>query len=387
MTAHSAFDAARLERIAGVFEADVERGRIPGAVVLVARGGEPVFHRALGYRDRAANASLETSTIFRGASMTKPLVSVAALMLVEEGKLQLWEPVAAYLPEFGEVKVGLEGAAPVRPMTVQDLFRHTAGFTLELFGSTPIHAAYRAAGLIDRNQTNAEMVRKLAALPLLHQPGTTFEYGMSHDVLGAVVEKVSGLELDAFLAERIFAPLGMRDTGFALAPSERGRLAEALRWPPGIEAVVYDPDLPQRWYSGGGGILTTSSDYLAFTTMLLGSGAYRGTRLLSRKSVAHMTSDHLPPGCAYGPFTRALGITAPLPEYGQGFGLGVVVRTDRGRNPNPGSIGDFGWSGFLGTYFWVDPAEDLIAILMLQAPELRVHYRAVLRDLVYGALR
>ena len=386
IASHTGFAAARLENIAAVFTRDVEAGVIPGAVVLVARGGETAFLHAFGYRDRAANASLRPDTIFRGASMTKPLVSVATMMLAEEGKLQLWEPVAKYLPEFGDVRVGLEGLAPVRPMTVQDLMRHTSGLTLELFGSTPLHAAYRAADLINRAQTNAEMTVKLAKLPLLYQPGTTFEYGMSTDVLARVVEVVAGVEIDAFLAERILAPLGMHDTGFELPPEKHGRLAEALQWASAIEPIIYSPGKKQRWYSGGGGILTTAPDYLKFCSMLLGGGAFGGTRLLSRKTVALMTSDHLPPGCEFGPFTRTLGITAPIPEYGQGFGLGFSIRTHPGRNPNPGSVGDFSWSGFLGTYFWVDPAEELIAILMLQAPELRVHYRALLRDLVYGAL-
>jgi CubicO group peptidase (beta-lactamase class C family) len=383
----SAFDSARLERITTVIEGDVEAGRIPGAVVLVAHAGEPEYFRAIGYRDRGANAPMSTDAIFRGASMTKALVSVVAMMLVEEGALQLWEPVATYLPELADVRVGMERAATIRPMTVQDLLRHTAGFTYEPFGDTPVHKAYRAANVGDPNQTNAELVTKLAALPLLYQPGAVFEYGMSTDVLGRVVEVVSGMALDALLATRLFAPLGMRDTAFVLPPEKYGRLAEALQWSPAIRAIAYDPALPPRWNSGGGGILTTAEDYFAFTSMLLGSGTYSGEQYLSRKTVALMASDHLPPGCAYGSFTRSLGITAPFPEYGQGFGLGFFVRTAAGRNPNAGSIGDFGWSGFLGTYFWIDPAERLIAILMLQAPELRVHYRAVLRDLVYGALR
>ncbi len=380
------FDKARLERVSTLLEADVEAGLIPGAVVIVSRGDDLALYKAIGYRDKIANSEMQIDAIFRGASMTKPMVSVAALMLVEEGKLQLWEPVATYLPELGAVRVGEDRVAPVRPMTVQDLMRHTSGFTFELFGDTPIHAAYRAADCANRAQTNAEMVTKLAQLPLLFQPGTTFEYGMSTDVLGRVVEVVSGMELDAFLAERICTPLGMLDTSFVLPPEKRGRLTEALSWSDALRRIIYDPDQTQRWYSGGGGILTTACDYLAFTSMLRGGGALGDTRLLSRKTVALMTSNHLPPNCAYGTFTRTLGITAPLPDYGQGFGLGVNVRTEPGRNPNAGSVGDFGWSGFFGTYFWIDPAEELIVILMLQAPERRVHYRALLRDLVYGAL-
>jgi CubicO group peptidase (beta-lactamase class C family) len=380
------FDKARLERVSTVLESDVAAGLIPGAVVIVSAGDDLALYKAIGYRDKIANSDMQIDSIFRGASMTKPMVSVAALMLAEEGKLQLWEPVATYLPELGAVRVGEDRVAPVRPMTVQDLMRHTSGFTFELFGDTPIHAAYRAADAANRAQTNAEMVTKLAHLPLLFQPGTTFEYGMSTDVLGRVVEVVSGMELDAVLAERICTPLGMSDTSFVLPSEKRGRLTEALTWSDALRRIIYDPDQTQRWYSGGGGILTTACDYLAFTSMLLGGGALGGTRLLSRKTVALMTSDHLPPNCAYGTFTRTLGITAPLPEYGQGFGLGVNVRTQPGRNPNAGSVGDFGWSGFFGTYFWIDPAEGLIVILMLQAPERRVHYRALMRDLVYGAL-
>jgi len=309
-------------------------------------------------------------------------------MLVEEGKLQLWDPVSAYLPEFADVRVGVDREPPAQPMTVQDLLRHTSGLTFALFGSpTPVHKLYLEAGFGPAD-TNETMVRKLAALPLLHQPGTTFEYGMSFDVLGRIVEVLDGCELDAALEERIFRPLGMRDTGFTLAPENRDRFTEPLLSSSGANPLhfIYNVDAPPRWFSGGGGILTTANDYLRFTSLLLGEGEFDGVRLLSRKTVALMTSNHLPPGCKYGPFTRALGITAPLPEYGQGFGLGMVVRIDAGRNPNPGSIGDYGWSGFSGAYFWIDPVERLIVILLLQEPERRIHYRALLRDLVYGAL-
>jgi CubicO group peptidase (beta-lactamase class C family) len=356
--------------------------------VLVAHGGELVYERANGYRDRIAGAAMQLDAIFRGASMTKPIVAVAALTLVEEGKLQLWEPVATYLPELADVRVGIEREAPARPMTVQDLFRHTAGFTYGPFGSTPVHMAYREAKIADPADTNEVMVRKLASVPLMYQPGTTFEYGMSIDVLGRVIEVVDGRALDAALEARIFAPLGMRDSGFRLTAEQRQRLAEPHLSAAGVNPLkfLHDPDAPPRFISGGGGLLTTAHDYLRFASMLLAGGEFEGVRLLARKTVALMTSNHLPPGCGYGSFTRALGITAPLPEYGMGFGLGVNVRIEAGRNPNPGSIGDFAWSGISGTYFWVDPLERLTTVLMLQAPELRVHYRALLRDLVYGAL-
>ena len=384
----SGLDPERLERIGAAFSADVAAGKIPGAVVLVARDGELAFEMAVGFRDRPSAAPMRTDAIFRGASMTKPLVAVAALTLVEEGKLQLWDPVSTYLPELASVRVGVERELPVRPISVQDLFRHTAGFTYGPFGSTAVHALYRESSVADVANTNESMVAKLAALPLLYHPGTTFEYGMSIDVLGRVVEVLDGRELDEALAARIFRPLGMRDSGFALAPENRDRLAEPLLTASGANPLrfLFDPDAPPRWFSGGGGILTTAHDYLRFTSMLLAGGELDGVRILGRKTIALMTSNHLPPGCAYGSFTRALGITAPLPEYGQGFGLGVNVRVEAGRNPNAGSIGDFSWSGISGTYFWVDPAERLTVILMLQEPERRVHYRALLRDLVYGAL-
>jgi len=207
--------------------------------VLVAHDGELVYERANGYRDRAAGAPMQLDTIFRGASMTKPIVAVAALTLVEEGKLQLWEPVATYLPELSDVRVGMEREVPARPMTVQDLFRHTSGFTYGAFGSTPVHAAYRDAKIPDPADTNQVMVRKLATVPLMYHPGTTFEYGMSIDVLGRIVEVLDGSELDVALEARIFAPLGMRDSGFRLTPEQRQRLAEPHLLPTGANPLKF----------------------------------------------------------------------------------------------------------------------------------------------------
>jgi CubicO group peptidase (beta-lactamase class C family) len=396
----SHFHPTILERIGETLDGDVAAGKIPGAVVLVSRAGHLAYERVSGYRDRPSRAKVELDTIFRAASMTKPIVSVAALMLMEEGRLALWDPVSTYLPEFANLKVGVERTDEAgkrilelepcaKPMTIQDLLRHTSGLTYAPFGATHVHAQYRAAGVGNLAETNETLVTKLAALPLLYQPGTTFEYGMSTDVLGRAVEAISGQTLDVFLEERILRPLGMVDTTFRLPPEKRDRFAQPLLIPGGANPldIVYDLDgPPPRYLAGGAGLLTTAHDYLRFASMLLGRGTFDGVRLLSRKTVALMTSDHLPPGCAYGPFTRHLGITAPLPEYGQGFGLGVNVRTHAGCNPNAGSIGDFSWSGLSGTYFWIDPSEELIVVLMLQAPELRVHYRALLRDLTYAAL-
>jgi CubicO group peptidase (beta-lactamase class C family) len=383
------FSAARLQRLRDVFSADVERGAIPGAVVTIAHRGETVFAEAFGFRDRETGATMRLDSIFRGASATKPVAAVAALMLAEEGRLHLHEPVAEYLPELAHLTVGIDRAPLVRPPTVQDLFRHTAGFTYGPFGDTPIHRLYRDAGVMDAGQTNAEMVAKLAKLPLAYQPGSTFEYGMSTDVLGALIEVVAGIDLRAFVRERILQPLGLVDTDFVLDAAGRERLAEPHLDPVTKEnplKFVFDPARVTSWYSAGGGLLTTAADYVRFASMLLNRGEFGGQRLLARKTVALMTSDHLPPGVAFAPFTPNLGITAPLPEFGQGFGLGVVVRREAGRNPNPGSAGDFCWPGVSGVYWWADPAEDLVAVLMLAAPALRVRYRSLMRNLVYAAL-
>jgi CubicO group peptidase (beta-lactamase class C family) len=393
------FDAARLRRLTDVLADEVGKGEIPGAVVAVVRDGKLAVHAAVGYRDREAAAPMPLDAVFRGASVTKPLVCAAALTLIDDGRLQLAAPVSRYLPALSSLDVGVETAGadgtPVlrrvpaeRAITVQDLMRHTAGFTYGIFGDSLVQREYRAANVMDLQQTNAEMVEKLAALPLAYQPGSTFEYGMSTDVLGAVIEVASGMPLDRFLAERLTGPLGMPDTGFRLA--DPARLAHPQVDPATGERPdlrgLFDPELPPRWFSAGGGILTTARDYARFAQMLLNGGTFDGARILGRKTVELMTSDHLPPGVAYGPFTPELGVTAPFPSYGQGFGLGVSVRIDAGRSPNPGSVGDFSWSGVSGTFFWADPRERLAAVLMLQAPAVRVYYRSLMRALVYQAI-
>jgi CubicO group peptidase (beta-lactamase class C family) len=393
------FVSGGLQRLVDGFARDVERGAIPGAVVLVARKGKPAIFEAVGFRDRERGAPMKREAIFRGASITKPLTVAAALTLLDEGALELAAPLGRYLPALAELQVGVErvgenGARSLvlepaaRPITIQDLMRHTAGFTYGAFGDSLVQRAYRRANVTDQRQTNAVMVERLAGLPLAYQPGSTFEYGMSIDVLGAVIETICGQPLDRILRERITGPLEMPDTGFALADLDRLALPQidpATGARPNLD-VLYDPAQPPAWFSGGGGILTTAADYARFAQMLLDGGRLNGTRVLARKTVALMTSNHLPPGVAFGPFTTELGITAPFPQFGQGFGLGVNVRIDPGRNPNPGSVGDFSWAGISGTYFWVDPVEQLVAVLMLQAPLERVRYRSLMRALVYQAL-
>ncbi len=390
----------RLARIDDVFNADVGKGAIPGAVVLIAQHGKLAYLEAFGFRDRERQVPMAVDSIFRIASMTKPMVSAAVMMLAEEGKLRLVNPVSTYLPQLKNLPVGVEvtGAdgkpqlrlEPARrEMSVQDLLRHTSGLTYGQFGDSLVKQAYRDANVFDPNQTTAEFISKLSLLPLQNQPGELWDYSMSTDVLGRLVEVISGMELDAFIEARIAGPLGMKDTGFMVAQENANRIAEPQVDP----ATGKRPPMPRdltlrpRFLSGGGGMVSTAPDYLRFAQMLLNGGELDGARILSRKTVALMASDHLPPDIRFSASTRAqFEESSPTPEFGQGFGLGFCVRKEPGRSPVPGSVGDFYWSGVHGTYFWVDPQEQLIGVLMLCAPDLRRHYRALMRQLVYQSL-
>ena len=392
----------RLRRIGDALSADSRQGKLAGAVALVARRGKVAYFEACGMQDPDNQTPMRRDSVFRIASMTKPITAVAALMLMEEGKFCLVDAVSRYLPELEDLKVGVEftdasGERSLkleparRPMTVQDLFRHTSGLTYGLFGNSLCHQLYREHKLMDARQTNAQLISKLAALPLCWQPGTTFEYSMSTDVLGALVEVLAGVDLNQFFHDRIFEPLGLKDTGFLLTEQNRTRLALPNNDPVSkvkASQYVYDPARAPTWYSGGGGLFSTASDYVRFCQMLLNGGELDGHRLLSRKSVELMTSEHLPPNVALGTYTLELGASSPLPEYGQGFGLCVGVRKEAGRSPIPGSVGDFYWGGIYGTYFWIDPQEQLIAVLMLQETDMkkRARYRPLIRNLVYPSL-
>lgn len=390
----------RLARIKALFDADVANGTIPGAVALIARHGKLAYLESFGYRDREKQLPMGTDSIFRIASMTKPMVSASIMMLAEEGRLRLVNPVSTYLPEMQGLQVGVEYAgasgAPElrlvearREMSVQDLLRHTSGLTYGQFGDSLVKKAYRDANVFDPNQSTAEFITKLSKLPLANQPGEVWDYSMSTDVLGRIVEVVSGMTLDKFIATRITGPLGMRDTGFSIDKDKAGRVAEPQNDPATGKRPPMTRDLTVKpaFLSGGGGMVSTAPDYLRFAQMLLNGGELDGVRILSRKTVALMSSDHLPPGVRFSPTTRAqFEESAPLAEFGQGFGLGFCVRKEAGRNPVPGSVGDFYWSGVHGTYFWIDPQEQLIGVLMLCAPDLRRHYRALMRQLVYQSL-
>ena len=376
--------SARLQRLSEKLRSQIANGHIPGAVGLVARRDKVVWMESLGARDPAAADPMTEDAVFRIYSMTKPIVSVAIMMLWEEGKFLLHDPVAKYLPEFAAAKVLAERdgtrlhEAPARAMTVQDLLRHTSGLTYEFGGNGPVHKAYKEARIFRNNQTNAEQATMLVGLPLLHHPGTQWEYSRSTDVLGRLVEVLSGVMLGAWLRENILGPLGMQDSGFHVPEADLGRLAGGFAKDPesGADAVLLNVTRPARFESGGGGMVASTMDYARFLQMLLNGGTLNGHRLLSRKTVELMTADHL------GGIPAASDI---LPE-GYGFGLGFAVRKDAGIATMPGSVGQYYWGGAAGTTFWVDPAERLFAVLMIQAPGQREYYRVLFRDMVYAAI-
>jgi CubicO group peptidase (beta-lactamase class C family) len=374
---------AGLARLGRVMNDEVGRGRVPGAVALIARRGQLAYFESFGKRDPASAAPMQLDTIFRIYSMTKPIVSVATMMLLEEGRFLLSDPVAKYLPELGGLKVAVIRGAEIdqvdaeRQITIQDLLRHTSGLTYEFRGSGPVHKMYMAARIYSRDQSNADQVAALAGLPLLNQPGTKWEYSRSTDVLGRLIEVLSGVSLGDFLQQRILKPLGMLDTAFYVAPASLGRLAEGFAKDPdtgsGVQ-LLNVKDAP-KFESGGGGLVSTTADYARFLQMLLNRGRLDGVRYLSRKTIELMTADHL------GPITGAPDLLLP----GYGFGLGFAVRLQPGISHVPGSVGQYFWGGLAGTTFWVDPAEDLFAIMMIQAPGQRDYFRTLFRDLVYAA--
>jgi CubicO group peptidase (beta-lactamase class C family) len=397
------FSSERLKKISAGLKSDVESGKIPGAVVLIARKGKIAYYDAIGYQDREKKIPMKRDSIFRVASMTKPFTSLAIMMLVEEGKIQIGYPVSRYLPEFKDLKVGMEKTDTAnnrkelvfvpaeREMTVQDLLRHTSGITYGIFGKSMVKDLYnvKETNPFDFNQTNAEMVTKLSKLPLQYQPGTTWDYSMSTDVLGRIVEVVSGLELDVFIAERITKPLKLSDSGFWAEGGKANRLAEPqVDQATGKRPALFHDSLQRpKWIAGGAGMISTAADYARFCQMFLNGGVLDGVRLISPKTVELMTANHLPPVIQFSPISYPLfQAIIPSPEVGQGFGLGFAVRTETGRNALPGSAGDYFWAGAYGTYFWIDPKEQMVVVLMMHAPPLRLHYRYLMRGLVYQAV-
>ena len=396
------FDVTRLERVTKAFQGYVDAGQLPGAVVLIARHDKVAYVRAFGYQDREAKVAMTPDSIFRIASMTKPIVSVGAMMLVEESRLDLAAPVSQYLPEFKDLQVGIEkrddgtGKTELvlepqkRPMTVQDLMRHTAGLVYAPpIGAGPIANAYRDADVANRDETLAQMVTKLSKLPLAHQPGEVWEYSMAVDVLGRVIEVVSGEDLDQFVEEHITGPLGMESTGFYVKDTERSRIAQPDKDPmTGQRPPLFDPATKPKRFSGGGGMVSTAADYLRFCQMLMHGGAFGKIRALAPSTVSLMTSNALKPGIGYAANISRFVDIAPTPAMGQGFGLGFAIRTEAGQNPLPGSPGSFYWTGAYGTTFYIDPVKEMVIIMMIQVPlgPKGPYYRQIVRSLAYQAL-
>jgi len=382
----------RLARIGQWLQGEIDAKRVPGAVVVVARSGKVAYAEALGQQGPTSPRPMGRDSIFRIYSMTKPLVSVVTMMYVEEGKLLLEAPVARYIPAFANVKVGVEkvdgnGAkslelvAPRRPITVQDLLRHTSGLTYGFFGESLVKKAYvDALATLPPTVDNAGFADALAKLPLHYQPGSTWDYSYSTDVLGRVLEVVAGKSLYALLKERLLDPLGMKDTSFYVSePARQARIAEPLPDDRtiGVGATVGDPRVVSNLESGGGGMVSTVDDYARFAQMLLNGGTLDGRRYLSPRTLEFMASDHL------GSAVAKTALYLPGPGYG--FGLGFATRLSGGEAAYAGAPGDLYWGGAGGTYFWVDPMNQLFVVFMMQSPKQRVPYRSVLRNMVYAA--
>lgn len=379
--------SARLDRLAQAIRLDVDQGRMPGAVVAIARRGKLVYHEAFGFADKAANTPMPKDAIFALASMTKPMVAVTALMLVEQGDLLLNDPVSNYLPALKDMKVatptGTEAAR--RQPTLQDMLRHTAGVSYGNRGDTPLHKLYESKLKSAAGQTGAQFLEELGKLPLHYQPGTQWEYSHGLDVAGLAVESVTKKRLGDFMQERLFGPLGMVDTGFVVPASKAARIAKPLPLDPetGRPPAFRAPVTPWQYDCGGGCASGTAADYLRFAQMLLNNGTLDGTRVLSRKTVEYMTADHLGPGVD----VSRLHEFAVEHIDGYGFGLGVAVRRQPGIAGVPGTPGEFLWSGSQGTMFWVDPKEELAVVFLANTPgPVRRHYRELVKTLVVQAI-
>lgn len=396
-------DADRLANIPNYFSSYVDRGKLAGFSTLVSRGGEIAHFEVRGNRDRERGLPMEKDTIFRIYSMTKPITSLALMMLYEEGHFQLNHPVSRYIPEFKKLKVWAGGTPEnyetkpcAREMTIRDLLTHTSGLTYGFMYAHPVDKLYRDAGIDGANTvklTLKEMVTALADIPLLFSPGEQWSYSVSTDVCGYLVEVLSGRPLDEFLASRIFAPLGMDDTGFFVPKDKLDRFAtNYFKDPKSGKTGIMDVGdasstyaTPPKFLSGGGGLVSTMTDYWRFCQMLLNGGEIDGTRLCSPKTIEFMTLNHLPGSKRMNEISNSA--FSELAPAGAGFGLGFQVTLDPAESPTIGSAGNFSWGGAASTYFWIDPEEELIAIFMTQLyPSSTYPLRPQLQQLVYGAV-
>ena len=380
----------RLARIGAALRADIDKGRIPGAVVAIARKGKLVYFEAFGYLDKAAGTPMTTDAIFNIASMTKPMVTAGALMLFEEGRLPIDDPLSNYLPQFAKMRVAvmspdnsaiIDTVPAARQITIQDLMRHTSGIIYGGRGTTAVHKLYPASS--SSVASGAELLAKLSAAPLLYQPGTVWDYGFSIDLVGLVVERISGQSLGQYLQQRLLKPLGMVDTAFMVPPEKITRYAKALPNDPdtGRPQTLADLSKPPGFECGGGCLVSTAGDYMQFAQLLLNHGRHGNTRVLGRKTVEYMLADQLPPN------TKNLIGNADPAHADYGFGLGLAVRTTPGVVRLSGSVGDFSWPGASGTNWWGDPKEELAVVFMAHSPgPIRWHYRQVINALVNQAI-
>lgn len=382
-----------LAKVSDYIRNEIAAGKILGAILLLQQHGKPVYYENFGVRDIATEMSMSADTIFRLYSMSKPITSVMAMMLVEEGKLALDDPVSKYIPAFAGMKVGIETKAedgkvalalePLsRPVTVKDLLRHTSGLPYGYHGGGLVRELYAEANLFQSNLSNADFVAKIAKLPLVEQPGTVWDYGYSTDVLGRVVEVIAGKTLLQFERERLLDPLGMTETAFFVAdPKKFPRIAEPMPEDRNINPTteVRDVRRPVIWESGGGGMVGTVGDYARFAQMLLNGGTYDGKRYLKPETIALMASDHI------GPETNIARDQNYYPGGSSGFGLGFAVRT----SVPPGTswpLGEYRWDGVGGTFFFIDPEDDLFGIFMVQTPSQRGRIQLALKTLIYQAM-
>src|SRR3984885_6803017 len=384
----------RLARIADVLKADIAAGRIPGAVIAIARHGKLVALDAYGWRDKEAGVAMTTDTIFNIASMTKPMTTVGALMVDKRGQLLIGDPLSKYFPKFAEMRVAARDASgepmaetvpAVRLITIQDLMRHTSGIVYGGRGTTLVHKMYPAgSGDASREYDGAAFIDKLSSLPLLYQPATVWDYGFGLDLLGLTIEKISSQTLGQYLKANLFAPLGMNDTGFSISADQAARYAKPLPIDPDTgKPQARSPELtqPLKFECGGGCAASTASDYLRFAMMLMNQGRSGEARLLGPRTVAYMLSDQL------GPNIKNLIGNADPTRADYGFGLGLAVRTTPGVIKMMGSVGQFSWPGASGTDWWVDPKEELAVVYMSAAPgPIRWHYRQKINALVYQSI-
>jgi CubicO group peptidase (beta-lactamase class C family) len=375
-----------LQRMSDAFKRDIDKGIIPGVTLMVARRGQIGWFEALGRQSPVGPAPMSHNSLFRIFSMTKPIVSIGIMILLEEGRLLLSDPLTKYIPEFSNQRVGVENNGQLdlvplrRPITIQDLLRHTSGITYDHTGNGLVQRLYQQSRLRSRHISNAEHATLVASLPLICQPGAEWNYSRSTDILGRVIEVITGKTLGTFLTERVLAPLQMTETAFHTAAANAGRLAEPFANDPwtGEKVQLFDMLEKPAMESGGGGLVSTTMDYARFCQMLLNGGMLDGVRIIGRKTLDLMASDHLSP--------KVKVEHSVLMPPGHGFGLGFGVRTQQGLAPFLGSVGTFFWSGMGGTFFWVDPKEELFAVLMSQGPGQREYLRTQFRNLVYAAV-